>query len=54
MLYERTSNLMVQDEFIFDVLDIFFDVSNVQDIESLLSDFGMSVSDFDTLVFDTE
>ena len=51
---ERTSNLMVQDEFIFDVLDIFFDVSNVQDIESLLSDFGMSVSDFDTLVFDTE
>ena len=54
MLHERTSNLMVGDDFIFDVLDIFFDVSNVPDIESLLSDFGMSVSDFDTAVFDTE
>jgi hypothetical protein len=54
MLQERTSNLMVGDDFIFDVLDIFFDVSNVPDIESLLSDFGMSVSDFDTTVFDTE
>ena len=54
MLHERTSNLMVGDDFIFDVLDIFFDVSNVPDIESLLSDFGMSVADFDTTVFDTE
>jgi len=50
-----TSNTVIVDpEFIFDALDIFFDVENENDISSLLSDFGVSVSDFDPLIFHTE
>jgi len=53
--FELTSNTVdLQDEFIFDALDIFFDVNNQNDISSLLSDFGVSVADFDPSVFNTE
>jgi hypothetical protein len=53
--FELTSNTVdLQDEFIFDALDIFFDVNNQTDISSLLSDFGVSVSDFDPSILNTE
>ena len=54
-LFEDTSNTVtIEDDFIFDALDIFFDVENENDVSSLLSDFGVSVSDFDPLVLNTE
>jgi len=54
-LLEATSNTVsVSDEFIFDSLDIIFDIQEQSDLSSLLSDFGMSVSDFDTSVSNTE
>jgi len=53
--FESTSNVvLVEPEFIFNALDIFFDVENEIDLSSLLSDFGMSVSDFDPLILNTE
>jgi hypothetical protein len=53
--FELTSNaVLVEPEFIFNALDIFFDVENEIDLSSLLSDFGMSVSDFDPLILNTE
>ena len=42
---------------IFDVLDLFdinFDVEQQEDIESILTDLGMSLTDFDSSVLDTE
>jgi len=53
--FESTSNaVLVEPEFIFNALDIFFDVENEIDLSSLLSDFGVSVSDFDPLILNTE
>ena len=46
--------MCIRDRYIFDALDIFFDVENENDVSSLLSDFGVSVSDFDPLVLNTE
>jgi len=54
-MFENTSNMVeLQDQYIFDALDIFFDVENENDVSSLLSDFGVSVTDFDPLVLNTE
>ena len=54
-VFENTSNTVpVENDFIFDALDIFFDVDNQTDLTSLLGDFGVSVSDFDPLVLNTE
>jgi len=42
---------------IFNIMDIFdmsFDVDNTVDLESLLSDLGMSLSDLDALILDAE
>ena len=51
----QTSNaLNVNSTFALEALDVFFEVDNIIDLDSLLSDFGVSVSDFDTLVFNTE
>lgn len=53
--FESTSNaVLLESEFIFNALDIFFDVVNEIDLSSLLSDFGVSVSDFDPLILNTE
>jgi hypothetical protein len=53
--FELTSNaVLLEPEFIFNALDIFFDVENEIDLSSLLSDFGVSVSDFDPLILNTE
>lgn len=53
-----TSNLVhLDDEQIFNVLDIFdisFDAETPNDLDSLLRDFGMSLTDLDTAILDTE
>ena len=54
-MFETTSNtLLIDNDYIFDALDIFFDVENEGDLSSFLSDFGVSVSDFDPSIFNTE
>ena len=51
----QTSNaLNVNSTFALEALDVFFEVDTIIDLDSLLSDFGVSVSDFDALVFNTE
>jgi hypothetical protein len=51
----ETSNVLdVENDFVFDALDVFFDVDNITDLDSLLSDFGISVTDFDPSVLNTE
>lgn len=53
--YENTSDVVdVQDNYIFDALDLFFDINNDLDLESLLNDFGVGMPDFDPSIFDTE
>lgn len=49
-----SDTLQVDSGFALDVLDVFFDVQHLVDLDSLLADFGMSVSDLDPLVLDTE
>ena len=54
-LFEDTSNTVtIEDDFIFDALDIFFDIGNDTDLTSLLGDFGVSVADFDSSILNTE
>jgi len=54
-LFENTSNTVtVEDDFIFDALDVFFDVEDETDLASLLGDFGVSVTDLDAAVLNTE
>jgi len=54
----ETSNVISLDEnMIFNVMDIFnitFEIEDVMDLDSLLSDIGSSLSDLDPLVLDTE
>jgi len=51
---ETSNSLNVDTTFALDVLDVLFDVQNLVDLDSLLSDFGVSVTDLDPLVLDTE
>jgi hypothetical protein len=37
-----------------DIFDMSFDVDNTVDLDSLFADLGMSLSDLDALVLDTE
>ena len=54
-LFESASNTVTLDnDFIFNALDIFFDLTNQTDLSSLLTDFGVSVSDFDPVILNTE
>ena len=39
---------------VLDLFDISFDADTALDVDSILSDFGMSLTDFDTNVFYTE
>lgn len=54
----ETSNIISLDEdMIFNVMDIFnitFEIEDVIDLESLLTDIGSSLSDLDPLVLDAE
>ena len=54
-LLETTSNTVsLNNDFIFDALDILFDIENEMDLSNLLGDFGVSVSDLDPSVLNTE
>ncbi len=53
--YEATSNTMcLNNELVLDALDLIFNVEHEEDLTSVLSDFGMSMTDFDPSVFNTE
>jgi hypothetical protein len=53
-----TSNLVhLDDDQMFNVLDIFdvsFEAETPNDLDSLLRDFGVSLTDFDAAIFDAE
>lgn len=51
------NSVSLNEESIFDVLDLFditFDVENQSDLDSILTDLGVSLTDFDPTVFDAE
>lgn len=53
----QSNTVSLQSEAIFNIMDIFdmsFDVDNTVDLDSLFADLGMSLSDLDALVLDTE
>lgn len=56
--YTATSNTVsLESDAIFNIMDIFdmsFDVENTVDLDSLLADLGMSLSDLDSLILDAE
>jgi|TARA_R100000908_G_scaffold62740_1_gene42323 hypothetical protein len=56
--YTATANsVSLNEESIFDVLDLFditFDVENQPDLDSILADLGVSLTDFDPSVLDAE
>jgi hypothetical protein len=56
--YTATANsVSLNEDSIFNVLDLFdinFDVDEVPDLDSILADLGVSLSDFDTSILDAE
>jgi len=51
------NSVSLNEESIFDVLDLFditFDVENQPELDSILADLGVSLSDFDPTVLDAE
>ena len=55
MLNHSTFTTPVEEEhYIFDTLDAFFDIEDTDDLESLLRDFGVSVSNLDPIILNTE
>ena len=56
--YTAVSNsVSLNEESIFDVLDLFditFDVEDAPDLDSILADFGMGLTDFDSTILDAE
>jgi len=49
--------MSLNEDSIFDVLDLFdinFDVENQPDLDSILADLGVSLTDFDSSILDTE
>jgi len=53
----QSNTVSLESGAIFNIMDIFdmsFDVDNTVDLESLLSDLGMSLSDLDALILDAE
>jgi len=56
--YTHVSNLVsLNEESILDVLDLFdisFEAQNTLDLNSILSDLGITLSDFDSTILDTE
>lgn len=54
-LANETSDTVSADSiFALDVLDVMFDVQSLFDLDSLLSDFGVSMADINPLVLDAE
>jgi len=56
--YTATANsVSLNEDSIFNVLDLFdinFDVDEVPDLDSILADLGVSLTDFDPSILDTE
>ena len=56
--YTGTANsVSLNEDSIFNVLDLFdinFDVDEVPDLDSILADLGVSLSDFDSSILDAE
>lgn len=56
--YTSAANTVsLNEESIFDVLDLFdinFDVDNLPDLDSILTDLGVGLTDFDPSVLDAE
>jgi hypothetical protein len=56
--YTAASNsVTLGSDAVFNIMDIFdmsFDVENTVDLDSLLADLGVSLTDFDSLVLDAE
>jgi len=53
----QSNTVSLQSEAIFNIMDVFdmsFDVEDTVDLDSLFADLGVSLSDLDTLVLDTE
>ena len=51
------NSVSLNEESIFNVMDLFditFDVQDTLDLDSILSDLGVSLTDFDPTVFDAE
>lgn len=48
------SNVSLTNESIFNVLDITAELDTIPSLESFLSDFGVSLADFDATILDTE
>jgi len=51
------NSVSLNEESIFDVLDLFditFNVENQPDLDSILADLGVSLTDFDPTIFDAE
>jgi len=52
-----SNSVSLGSESVFNVMDLFditFDVENDLDLDSLLADLGVSLSDFDSLILDAE
>ncbi len=54
LIHDSNVVTQVDDAYIFDTLDAFFDVDSTDELESLLSDFGVSMSNLNTLILNTE
>ena len=54
LVHDRTIVRQAENEFVFDTLDAFFNVDDVTELESLLADFGVSMSNLDPLILNTE
>lgn len=54
LIHDSSVVTQVDDAYIFDTLDAFFDVDSTDEMESLLSDFGVSMSNLNTLILNTE
>jgi hypothetical protein len=53
----EANSVSLNEESIFDVLDLFditFDVENTSDLNSILADLGMGLTDFDPTILDAE
>ena len=51
------NSVSLNEESIFDVLDLFditFEVENQPDLDSIIADLGVSLTDFDPTILDTE
>lgn len=54
-LFENTSNTLdISNDHVFNVMDLIFDVETEIDLDSLLSDFGVSMTDLDASILNTE